>query len=316
LPFDQPADLSSFRWLYARSLYKANRFKEALHQIESELNSSPRPEAPWRERAAFYAMNAENFPRALEHYTTYFASSPAAIKSGVILSHAFSLHKAGRANEALLRYKDALSRAEAEGSSTEQASASLEYHPLKTRFIAYGLMAQLPLPQSQRAAFLAQRMTLYASLRAAPSRFQFTSSDLIAQELKDHQRHAILLNDAKRLAGTLTLAQSAADAIGYLSQPVQQSFKNALYSAALTPPYAISPETLAAADALMSGMKDEVAANHRPSSAFLTMYDEARVLHAALHARARSPKNPMPEFERRVEGLARTPYLEAMKSKL
>ncbi|MFW7379181.1 MAG: tetratricopeptide repeat protein [Oligoflexus sp.] len=307
IPFENRDEELAFRWNAANSLYKANRFAEALAQIETAIKKQPTNPLAWQERAAFYAMNAKQFAKAVSYYQQFYRNGSDTQKNrgGIALAYAYSLDQHKQNQEALQWYQRALDDSSKE-SPAKAVKGSVQYHPRKTQFIAYGLLSQMNIPASERTKYLKARLQLYGPLKKDPAAFQFNDVDLIAQELKDQQRLALLYLEqnqkdaaSQAMAKSLELAAEDGKSLGFISQAVQQSFKNAIFHFVWTHPQGLSPAVMKPAKAIMDGMEDEAKDNQRPSPQFVQLLTESRFFFAALEAQAGG--NRRSQFEQKAQ---------------
>lgn len=236
----------AFSWVYANCLYRAGRPFDAYKVLESTLLIPQQEISRFQEKTAFYAMASARYDIAAKHYLDLAKSLGEQGMSGSMrLSLGFSLYKA-KSDDMAARFwlERAIDYADTKGKEKldKQAEIILHHH-VKTKFIAFGLLSQIEsLPPKVRIKYLNKRLSLYQIFYEKSDFYQFSDSDLKGQEIKERQKLAVLYVSDNRLAegqsamlDSIKLADAYGEDLGYLSYPIQQSFKNAISFSLLVP---------------------------------------------------------------------------------
>ena len=78
LPFLNSDEETSFRWIYARTLFNSHRYMEAYLQAQKgldKLESNPTTVMGFTEKTAFYALYAGRYKKAANYYLTVLSSN-------------------------------------------------------------------------------------------------------------------------------------------------------------------------------------------------------------------------------------------------
>lgn len=287
LPFKDTANELATLWLTARALYRSYRFPEALAAIEQALAKRPEPRAPFLEKAAFYAWNAQVFEKAVTFYQEYLAQSEGKVRGGIYMAYGYALSRKGAISEAEKALLTAIETSKTEPKPKVEG-ASLVYQPEKVRFIAYGLLSKLDVPVAKRIAYLQERLALFPSMQSQAKIMHFTPETLSAQEVKEMQDLAYLLRDTKNAAAavqqlerSLQQSQKHGEEYGWLSHTVMMAAKNAMIAAREL------DQAAAAIDdelkAILAAITQEYTEQDTPTALVTQKWGELRIV-AAAHA--------------------------------
>ncbi len=197
LPFASPEDAAAHRWHLARSLFYVDRPDAAREQAERALAIARKrpglPEAAFREKAAFYALQAGDYAEAIAHYEDLQAGEgklPAPARARVRLAAGYALLKANRPEAARARLRQALAAAGTEAPE----------RPRRLRLLALGLLAEAAENPVAVADLRRRRMALWRDFGGRAAELGYSEADRLAFLSKDAQQVAAAEERAGRPA--------------------------------------------------------------------------------------------------------------------
>ena len=313
----------AFDWVYANCLYRAGRANDAYRVLEASLSIRHEASERYKEKAAFYAMAAGRYETATRLYLELAKDLGEQKMTGpMMLSLGFSLFKAGQDDhQASFWLKKAIDYADANGPK-EVESAVVQNHAEKTRFIALGLLSQVEsLSAQKRVGFLEKRLEFYKLFIEKADVYQFSSSELMGQHIKDLQRLATLQLSDKQFASSrrvmlesIRLCSVYGEDLGYLSYPVQQAFKNVVSFVLVEPNIDIGDfkETV---DKVFNGMQAAKKEQKSLSDDVLLSYAKSTLLYNAFKASQFDLKTRISMFRKDSETYFSSESVQTLKAK-
>ncbi|WP_404418784.1 hypothetical protein [Marinospirillum sp.] len=245
-------------WRYARALYYSNRYPAASRQAEEALalgQQLEHPETPaLQERAAFYALQAQDFPRATEHYESLLNSKRLtgnnAVKAQFSLAYAyFQLDQSEKARKAFTEVLQALPQASPVAARNDRLAS---FQPQRLEVQSYGFLSRLAATAPQRLEWLEKRLALLQKMHSEDRRYSLDElsrfSLIIQTRLQKAEQLEVLdpvasAEEMRRVLQELANYQEAGGPLG--SQPVLQSLYNYLTLGAYHPQaFAQEPQAL------------------------------------------------------------------------
>jgi hypothetical protein len=245
-------------WRYARALYYSNRYPAAYREAEEALalgQQLEHQETPaLLERAAFYALQAQGYPRAAELYTALLKSNQLtgnnAVKARFSLAYAyFQLNQPEKAQKAFTEVLQALPQASPVAANNDRLAS---FQPRRLEVQSYGFLARLAATTPERLSWLEKRLALLQKMHSEDRRFsldELSRFSLIIQTRLQKAEQLETLNpvasaeEMRRVLQELANYQKAGGPLG--SQPVLQSLYNYLTLGAYHPrAFAEEPKAL------------------------------------------------------------------------
>ncbi|MFA9460919.1 hypothetical protein [Thiohalorhabdus methylotrophus] len=182
LPFASGAGEAALRWKLARALFYVDRPDRARRQAELGLDVAERREglaaAPFREKAAFYALQAGAYEAATAHYAALLEGGGApegAHGARIRLAYGYALLKAERPEAA----RKHLRAAGAGGAP-----------PPRRRLLALGLLAEAAPGPAEAAGYRRERIALWERFTGEARRIGYSETDRLRFLSKDYQQVA------------------------------------------------------------------------------------------------------------------------------
>lgn len=245
-------------WRTARALYYSNRYPAASRQAEAALILGQKLEHPeitaLQERAAFYALQAQDYSRAAEHYAALLDDTQLtgnnAIKARFSLGYAyFHLDQPEESSQAFSEVLDALPRATPVAARNDRLAS---FEPRRLQVQAYGFMAQLAATPEESLSWLDKRIALLHRMQSKDRRYSLDEIGRYSLIIQTRLQKAELLEtrdpiaSAEQMREVLKEVEAYQKAVGPLgSQPVLQSLYNYLTLGAYHPQaFAEEPQAL------------------------------------------------------------------------
>lgn len=220
LGFTTEEESAQFAWFYGRSLFfnhQADPASEEVRQALSSKNLPARYKIPLQERQGFYLTSAGKFSEAAQIYNQVLQKpqpdllNPTNLAK-IYLNYGYTLFKLKQENEAKKALRQSLKYSEQLKSIPRGGQRSIDFHPVRLKLIAYGLLSQMG-PASERLIALEKRNT---SLKESKDLLEGGLSTLIQNEL---QIAAIIQSsDPKKAAQHLNEALKGAEQVGDLNE--------------------------------------------------------------------------------------------------
>lgn len=230
LPYLNPEQELGRRWALARSLFYSHRPEESLLEMEAALKvaTNEADKVAFTERAAFYAVYAENYAKAHAYYTTLLARADFKAQrlnyAKALLGDGYALLKLKKLAEAKTILVQAIAVARELKPIPVDAQRLVAFRPERIEMIANGLLAQNLTDVNEQIAFKEARIRLFEKSEKEMESYA-TSRSIWSQDLgKDLVQLALLREKANEpaktaelLARALTISSegSPIDPIGY-----------------------------------------------------------------------------------------------------
>ena len=242
LPFITSEEQLLTHWQLAKSLFYSNRLQEASEQAEIALASSQQlgevEQLAALEKAGFYALQAEDFLLAKQHYQALLATNKL---QGLNLTKAnFSLaylnFKLGQPALAEAGFKQVLQALPKLAAKPFKVGDLPGFSPERLKLQSYGFLAQLANNPEEKLDWLEKRSQLLAGLKVQDLRYGFDEAGRISQLIQTQLQAALLLEKMNRPAQLAKLMQNNLNNLvawqknggSLIGQPVLQSVYNYL----------------------------------------------------------------------------------------
>ncbi|HFE37795.1 MAG TPA: hypothetical protein ENK06_05170 [Gammaproteobacteria bacterium] len=212
LPFVQKMDEVSVRWMLARSLFYNNQKSEALDQAEANLalvidNRLGDP-TPFREKAAFYAMQAEDYAKAKQFYgyllKNKLLTSENQVKS--TLAYAYVLMRLKMTSQAVDQFEKVAELSNSLEVLKKNNRRLLAAYPQRFQLLAYGFLSQLSADNKKKINYLQQRIDLFKKMAGSASEYAYDEAGRLSFLIKDLQHLAVAneqLNQPRAMAKSI-----------------------------------------------------------------------------------------------------------------
>ncbi|WP_114416605.1 PD40 domain-containing protein [Marinospirillum perlucidum] len=202
-------------WRLARSYYYSNRYPEAAEQAQlalelgRELDSSDI--TALHERAAFYALQAQDFTQAVELYDELLAGDTldSNNQAKAIFARAFSLYRLGENQAAQAGFQHLLELLPRTGRIPAHEDRLANFEPRRLEMQAYGFLAQLTDTPEEKLDWLSRRINLLEQMQSEDRRYSLQEADRIALIMKAWLQKAALQEASGQLDALAASVQAA-----------------------------------------------------------------------------------------------------------
>lgn len=248
-PFITPEEELLTRWQLARSLYYSNRMQEASLQAEQALALSQEEDKNQQvialEKAGFYALQAKNFPLALEHYQALIATGKLTGRNlaKAKFSLAYLNFKLGSTAPATAGFKRVLEQVASLSAAPFKQGQLPGFSPQRLTLQSYGFLAQLAETPEEKLTWLEKRIQLLSNLKVKDLRYGFDEEGRLSQLIQTQLQAAVVLEELKRPEQLASLMKTNINSLtdwekaggSLIGQPVLQSVYNYLVLATSYP---------------------------------------------------------------------------------
>lgn len=170
-PFTHPDRAAAYYWALARSRFYNNEPEAALQAAEQALQQASKggklPLLPFKERQAFYALQAGEYARAVEGYSALERESGISPSNrlNMDLAQGFALFKSGQSEAARQLLQQLIEQSQQVEAQPAGGGRLLAALPARQQLIAYGLLAQVGDTPAEQQHYRQQRLQLLESLK-------------------------------------------------------------------------------------------------------------------------------------------------------
>jgi len=198
MPYMQKIDEVSTRWMLARTLFYNNQKSEALIQIETAKKivqeNGLGDVAPYLEKSAFYAMQSEDYVKAIEYYEVLFKNHQLTPENQAksTLAYAYVLMENDKKADAIEQFKKLVDLSESVKVLSKNNQRLVTVYPQRFQLLAYGFLANLSQDKSEQIAYRQQRVALFKKMAGKAADFAYDEAGRLSFIVKDY--HQIALN--------------------------------------------------------------------------------------------------------------------------
>jgi len=201
---DNQARLNT-RWIYARALFYNNQMQEASETAEETLVlaevAKVKNLVPYREKAAFYAMQAELYDVANKHYALLLSRSSAlndVNRAKALLAYGYALKQTENIDKAVSILKELLSLIDSLQVLSANNQRLIEFHPQRLRLLALGFLSKLVRKDGDKINYLQTRIKMLQDMPKSKKNFAFDEASRLSFLAKDQQQLALLYEAANQ----------------------------------------------------------------------------------------------------------------------
>ena len=221
LPFPNRMGEINLRLSYARALFYTNDYRKASIQAEEVLRLARlEPElktAPFLEKAAFYALQAELYSPAIRHYKSLLEGELLGQdhnRAKALLGYGFSLIQKGSEKAAIEIMSELVTLSKKLSPLPANQHRLLAQHPLRYQLLAHAFLSQIQGETQTKLSHLQQRIDLLDGLKGQAEVLGYREKTRLALLAKDYLRLALLyetLGDKAELVKSTLEAQQIAE---------------------------------------------------------------------------------------------------------
>ncbi len=218
LPFTDLEHEAACRLSYARSLFYNNDTVSAWYESETALKLAITAEldqlSAYREKSAFYAMQAKAYIQANDHYTTLLSMDNALSphnKVRSLLAHGYTQMKLNKLSEARKLFLQTIAAAEKLKPTTN--GRLLISYPQRQQLLAYGLLAKISAEETDKIRYRTAHLKLLRVLKGKTQTFALKESQRLSQITRDLNQLAASyesIGKYKKMANTIQDSVTAA----------------------------------------------------------------------------------------------------------
>jgi len=207
LPFADAQDERSARWMAARAFFFNQETEAAKGQAEEALALAQEADvasvAPFREKAAFYALQAEAWDEAIRHYERLLNDQAATLsainraKAELGLGYArVQRAEPEAARGSLQAVLEQVPDLEPQPASNQRL---IPFQPRRLELLSLGLLAGLATDPAERAELLARRIQILEAIKGEAETFAYQETDRLAFIVKAQQQRAAAFESLGRM---------------------------------------------------------------------------------------------------------------------
>lgn len=227
---DDEARLNTL-WASARARFYASQYPEAWQTAEQALalskEVSTKQIAPFIEKTAFYALQANQYSAAVVHYQQLFEQYPPSghNRAKALLAYGFALMKDNQRHQARARFQELLVHSKTLSTEAADANRLLALIPQRQQLLAHGFLANMARSEEEHVQHLKQRIKLLNGLEGDTDAFGYSELERTAFLSKDYLKLAISYEKSEEfsamyeatnqaLASAIQWTQESGDAAG------------------------------------------------------------------------------------------------------
>jgi len=291
-------------WIYARALFYNNQMDEASEQAEQALTLAQQANVPYvqpyREKAAFYAMQAGSYDRAINHYKTLF-DDPQKLtdtnRSKALLSLAYSLYQSGNNSAAQQQLTELLKLVDQLEVLPANNERLIAFHPQRLRLLALGLLSKLVPSVEKKAEYLQARIKMLEDMPSSKKNFAYDEASRLSFLSKDQQHLSLLFETMKKpqammsaMSSSLKTAELWAEETGLKTGPViYQVLLNSL-SLGIAHSTVLDEKQTKALQAAYQHVQDEIAKQTFKTTFSVTQQIKLEILWTVLQSKRQNLK--------------------------
>jgi len=197
LLFLQKMDEVSVRWMLARTLFYNNQKTEALSQMEmakalvQEHNLGE--VSPYLEKSAFYAIQAEDYAKAIEYYELLFNNHQLSVENQAksTLAYAYALMESDEKAQSIEQFKQLIQISSSVKVLTKNNQRLITLYPQRFQLLAYGFLAKLSKDDTEQIAYRQQRIALFEKLAGKAADYAYDEAGRLSFIVKDFHQIAL-----------------------------------------------------------------------------------------------------------------------------
>jgi len=196
LPFIKKMDEIGVRWMLARTQFYNNRKPEALAEAETMLNLVSKNNlgtvTSYLEKAAFYAVQAEEYDKAITYYNRLFKDHQLSTENEAKarLAYAYSLMESKRTEEAGRQFEMLLELSSKMNVLPKNNDRLVALYPQRFQLLAYGFLAKLNKNSLEQIQYRQRRIGLFEKMSGKASDFAYDEAGRLSFISKDYQHMA------------------------------------------------------------------------------------------------------------------------------
>jgi len=196
-PFLTNIDEVSTRWMLARTLFYNNQKSEALSQMEVAKKLVQENKlgdiAPYLEKSAFYAMQAEEYVKAIEYYELLFNSHQLSAENQAksTLAYAYSLMENGNKQRAIAQFNKLVGLSDSIKVLSKNNQRLITVYPQRFQLLAYGFLAKLSKDKAEKIAYRQQRIALFKKMAGEAADYAYNEAGRLSFIVKDLHQNAL-----------------------------------------------------------------------------------------------------------------------------
>ncbi len=197
LPFPNGEDEARTRLAFARALFANNQPQEAQQQAAKALSlattSSQLDRTPFLEKYAFYALQAEDYPQAIQSWGKLLTTAQLGDenRAKALLGYGYALMKIGIRETAKQQFEAVLAIANKLKPLPADHNRLIPFTPTRFKLLASGFLATLSTTPGDRIHYRAQRTQLLQSLAGQSETLAWKESTRLSLLAKDYQHIAV-----------------------------------------------------------------------------------------------------------------------------